>query len=857
VVDPGADTIASYRINWDDGTGPQDIPVLSLPSSREVTHTFANGPATANIRVDLFDEDGNPHAGAGSHSLTVNDVAPTVSLSGAESTEEGSLYTLTLGDVIDPGTADVVSSYVVDWGDGNSDTFNTSSLAVATHTYADGPASHSITVDLEDNNGTHSVPVDIEVSVENIAPTVVITGDAVIVEGDLYTLELEPVVDPGTDTIQSYLVDWGDGKSSTFNTSSLSQATHRYTSGPSAPTILVDLVDEDGTHAAASLSLPEIQDVSPVVALSGAVTVNEGALYTLNFGPVFDPGDEAVTKFVVNWGDGASNTFNTSNLQEATHTYGDGVTNPTIIVDLENVDGLHTGAGTLAGLEVQNVAPTIALDGNSDVSEGSLYVLTLGEITDPGNDTVQRFVVHWGDGVSNTYQSGNLPGNPNDRQVTHDYADGASFPTISVDLVDEDGTHAGSGSLALTVNDVSPSIALSGNISVNEGSLYTLNLGQVTDPGTDGVIEYIVHWGDDSAAQSVFSGGNVTHTYVDGIINPTITVDLRDEDGTHTGAGILLLAVNNVVPSVALLGGSSANEGSSYSLTLGQITDPGQDTVTSAVIHWGDGRTSNAEPGESATHVYSFDFVNQNTPTTITVDLVDEDGTHLERGTKTITVVNVNPPYLNRFDLDDDNDKPGGLALTLSPFNLWVVDEREDAVFVYSPTTGNLIRTFELTANGHSKGITVDASGFWVLDEEDKTVTRYNMNGDLQNSFRVRPRGGHLEGITSDGSSLWVVDKDAGVFRYDYSGNLIQGSSFQLDSQNSHAEGITTDGTSLWIVDRDRDRVFRYSAADADGVVLDSFSVKPATHPEGITTDGTNIWIVDTDSDRIFRFDVN
>ena len=106
--------------------------------------------------------------------------------------------------------------------------------------------------------------------------------------------------------------------------------------------------------------------------------MNEGALYTLNFGPVFDPGDEAVTKYVVNWGDGASKTFNTSNLEEATHTYGDGVTNPTITVDLENVDGLHTGAGTLAGLEVQNVAPTIALGGDSDVSEGSLYELTLG-----------------------------------------------------------------------------------------------------------------------------------------------------------------------------------------------------------------------------------------------------------------------------------------------------------------------------------------------------------------------------------------------------------------------------------------------------------------------------------------------
>ena len=105
---------------------------------------------------------------------------------------------------------------------------------------------------------------------------------------------------PGDDTIEFYIIDWGDGKSSRFKTSSLTQATHRYTSGPSNPTIKVHLEDEDGVHAVATLSLPTIQDVKPVVALSGAPADNEGALYTLSLGPVFDPGDEKVSKFVIN-----------------------------------------------------------------------------------------------------------------------------------------------------------------------------------------------------------------------------------------------------------------------------------------------------------------------------------------------------------------------------------------------------------------------------------------------------------------------------------------------------------------------------------------------------------------------------
>ncbi len=58
---------------------------------------------------------------------------------------------LTLGAVSDPGT-DTVTSYIVHWGDGSSDTYL--AAGVKTHTYADGPASRSITVDLVDEDGT-------------------------------------------------------------------------------------------------------------------------------------------------------------------------------------------------------------------------------------------------------------------------------------------------------------------------------------------------------------------------------------------------------------------------------------------------------------------------------------------------------------------------------------------------------------------------------------------------------------------------------------------------------------------------------------------------------------------------------
>src|SRR5207302_9384919 len=88
---------------------------------------------------------------------------------------------------------------------------------------------------------------------------------------------------------------------------------------------------------------------------------------------------------------------------------------------------------------------------------------------------------------------------------------------------------------------------LSGNSSVNEGSLYSLTLGAITDPGSDTVDRYRVNWGDGNSEEFT-SAGVKTHTYAnDG--NLTITVDLRDEDsapGFHLSARSKVLTVNNV-----------------------------------------------------------------------------------------------------------------------------------------------------------------------------------------------------------------------------------------------------------------------------------------------------------------------
>ena len=205
------------------------------------------------------------------------------------------------------------------------------------------------------------------------------------------------------------------------------------------------------------------------------------------------------------------------------------------------------------------------------MDEGSTYELTLGTVSDPGNDSVSEYVVHWGDGSSDTYYANGV--------VTHVYADGPATPTITVDLVDEDGTHTDTGSLSLTVDNVAPTIALSGAAGVDEGSTYELTLGTINDPGDDTVTEYTVHWGDGfsdvySAAVVATTSGVVTHVYDNGPSTPEITVDLVDEDGIFLAAGSLDVVVNNVNPTATFIAPTPVNEGTLLVLALTAPFDP-------------------------------------------------------------------------------------------------------------------------------------------------------------------------------------------------------------------------------------------------------------------------------------------
>jgi hypothetical protein len=208
----------------------------------------------------------------------------------------------------------------------------------------------------------------------------------------------------------------------------------------------------------------------------------------------------------------------------ASHTYADGPNSYTITVSVS--DGTASGSDT-ATATVNNVPPTIALTGAASVNEGASYSLTLGDITDPGTDTVTSWTVNWGDSTSNTYSSGG--------EKTHTYADGPATPTITVGLVDEDGTHLSAGTKSITVNNVPPTIgAFTATGTTAAACLAGNTVGvsfTVSDPATEAYdpITGTINWGDGNTTNISGRSISESHSYAAG--SYTITVSVNDGDG--------------------------------------------------------------------------------------------------------------------------------------------------------------------------------------------------------------------------------------------------------------------------------------------------------------------------------------
>ena len=618
VSDPGMDTFtlnAGYPTCGLNGTlVAGSLNVTAAGGSFQCT--FPDGPASTSVVVKVTDSDGASDTDSEDVLVVaIANVAPTVTAPANQTADEGENKSFNLGSFTDPGP-DGPWAVSVDWGDGSTDTtFNQAapgSLGTASHTYADGPATRTVTVTVTDADNASDAET-FSVSVTNVAPTVAFTAGPVTVnEGATEYLYSYSISDPGTDTVSSVAVSCGTGgqlvAGSDSNSDTAGSFKCTFPDGPASPTVTVQATDSDNAAGNTASRPVTVTNVAPTVTLTGLDEVVEGSTHTYSF-TVSDPGMDT---FTLNAGYptcGLNGTLVAGSLNVTAAggsfqcTFPDGPASTSVVVKVTDSDGASdTDSEDVLVVAIANVAPTVTAPANQTADEGENKSFNLGSFTDPGPDGPWAVSVDWGDGSTDTTFNQAAPGSLG--TASHTYADGPATRTVTVTVTDADNA-SDAETFSVSVTNVAPTVAFSGAASVSEGSLYSLTLGAVTDPGIDTITNYRVHWGDGSF-DDYATAGVKTHTYADGPSTRVITVDLTDEDGTFTdAANALSVSVTNVAPTIAISGAASVSEGSLYSLTLGAVTDPGIDTITNYRVHWGDGSFDDYATAGVKTHTYA------------------------------------------------------------------------------------------------------------------------------------------------------------------------------------------------------------------------------------------------------------
>src|SRR5207244_1860295 len=226
-------------LNWGDGSNATTINLAAgVLSFSGVSHQYLDNPASGSYAITAGVTDNDGASGSGSTSVTVNNLAPAnlqLSLNPATISENGSA-TLN-GSFTDPGMLDT-HSVVINWGDGNSTTFNLEAgvlaFSGASHQYMNTPpsGSYAISVTVTDSDGA-STSAGASINVGNIPPSNIqlTLSQATVNENGSTTLS-GSFSDPGTLDTHTVVINWGDNSSSTVNLAAgvqtFSGVSHRY-----------------------------------------------------------------------------------------------------------------------------------------------------------------------------------------------------------------------------------------------------------------------------------------------------------------------------------------------------------------------------------------------------------------------------------------------------------------------------------------------------------------------------------------------------------------------------------------------------------------------------------------------------
>ncbi len=190
-------------------------------------------------------------------------------------------------------------------------------------------------------------------------------------------------------------------------------------------------------------------------------------------------------------------------------------------------------------------APAVSIAGDVSVNEGSQYQVSL-DATTQGVAAISNWTIYPGDGSVDTATAQTNGHTPAD----YTYGDEGTY-TIAAFAKGPDLYYV--ATKTVQVNDVPPTISITGATSVNVNDLYELTLS-ATDPGND-PITWQVDWGDGSALSSATGrepDPQPTHTYTQSD-QYYITVVAQDDDGSYFAEKVVQAGQSLVAPSELVL----------------------------------------------------------------------------------------------------------------------------------------------------------------------------------------------------------------------------------------------------------------------------------------------------------------
>ncbi len=223
---------------------------------------------------------------------------------------------------------------------------------------------YPLVIKVADEDGGETVQT-LSIEVLELPPVdLTLTSNGPVDEGSEITFTATAADGDGAGGPLTYLFDFGDGNQLTNQTG---VAPHTYADDGDY-LVVVTVTDDNGAEATESLTV-SINNVAPILDVSGSNNVEEGSLYTLQLSKM-DPGTDTLT-WHIDWGDGTTDDYpDTATI--ATHRYRDDSGLGTFRITVTGTD--EDGTVGLRGVRGPNLNPLHFTDGVG--ATGNYYLTT-------------------------------------------------------------------------------------------------------------------------------------------------------------------------------------------------------------------------------------------------------------------------------------------------------------------------------------------------------------------------------------------------------------------------------------------------------------------------------------------------